>query len=98
PQVVGEIVVSRARTKWFRTIAGILLPAMTFFVISAVFFRTQAAQLRSEGQYVCGMFGAMAFVATVGGSLLHLVLSAFVVGADAGLRKLRGRGAAARVT
>jgi hypothetical protein len=89
PQVLGAIVLSRASRGWFRTFAGILVPAVTFFLISATFFRTQAAQMRSEGVYVCGMFGAMAFITTFGGSLVHLVISALWVGSEAVLRRLR---------
>ncbi len=89
PQALGAFVLSRASRGWIRTLVGTLLPAVTFFLISAFFFRTQAAQLRSEGVYACGMFGAMALITTFGGSLVHLMISALWAGSEAVLRKLR---------
>jgi hypothetical protein len=88
PQAVGALVLRKASRGWARTLVGVVLPAVTFFLISGAFFRSEAAQLRSEGVYVCGMFGAMAFITTFGGSLVHLGISLLWVGTGAALRWL----------
>jgi hypothetical protein len=58
-----------------------------FFVISLAFWSTEARAIAKTGTYVCGAFGAAALVATLAGTVFHLVAAAAVIAIAMGIPK-----------
>jgi heme/copper-type cytochrome/quinol oxidase subunit 4 len=55
--------------------AGVVAPAVIGFAIPFLYFARAADGIRAAGDYVCGAFGAVALIFTVGMTLIQLLLS-----------------------
>jgi len=75
PQAIGIVlflVSGRKGLRFLRVLAP-LVAAGVFFAIAYAYWQYEAACLRAEGQYVCGMFGFSAVCTTFGGAFFHLL-------------------------
>jgi hypothetical protein len=81
PQLAGFVALRsawRVKKKYLIMPAIVIAPTM-FFIMAYVYWEMQANAIRAEGHYVCGLFGAAAFLTTVWGTVIHLCLSAAIL-------------------
>jgi hypothetical protein len=77
PQVLGYMAYRWVRkTSMPMKSAVMLIPPIAFYITASLFWRHEAAEIRRQEHYVCGLFGTAEMLSTYLGTLFHLIISA----------------------
>ena len=75
PQAIGLALLHRSWTRgWPVRIGVALVPAVSCFITSFVYWNVAADRIKEAGDYPCGMFGAAALWATLTAAALNVVV------------------------
>jgi hypothetical protein len=93
PAVAGFVMLDvgfRRSSSWLKA-GGVIAPTVIGFALPFLYFTHAADQIRAAGDYVCGAFGAVAVIFTVGMTLLELLLSGILFAAFSLMHRAKRR-------
>ena len=79
PQVMGLVALRAVRRgRLLEKFSTVLIQPVAYFLIAYVYWSVQAHEIRAAGNYVCGVFGAVALFWTLWGIAIHFLIACLV--------------------